>query len=119
MITLIIGASKKAKRYSYKAMKLLSSYGHEVTLMHPKIKEIEGQKVYNSLSKIEKKIDTITMYVNSKISSKMTEDILKIHPRRVIFNPGTENNELIETLKTNNILPLVSCTLVMLKSGQY
>ncbi len=117
---LLIGASNKPDRYSYKALKLLQEYGQEVILIHPVLNEIEGTKVYNSLSVIENfKIDTVTLYVNPEILKKYVEGIIKIKPDRVIFNPGTESQQIEEELEKNGIKTIRACTLVMLRTGQF
>lgn len=116
----IIGASNKSDRYSYKALKLLQEYGHKIILIHPVLNEIEGTKVYNSLSAINDiKIDTITLYVNPIILKKYVEDIMNIKPCRVIFNPGTESQQIEEEFEKNGIRTIRACTLVMLRTGQF
>ncbi len=117
---LILGASDKEDRYSYKAMKLLEEHGHKTVLVHPRLTQIEGRVCYPSIKEIGSvKIDTLTMYVNSEISSKSTDAIVKLKPGRVIFNPGTENPELMESLKKAKISYEEACTLVLLNTNQY
>ena len=115
----VTGASNKPDRYSCKAVKMLLEKGCNVFPVHPVIKEIEGNKVYASLSEIKEKIDTITMYVNAVTSADMAADILKIKPKRVIFNPGAENTVLAEQLRSAGIEVLCACTLVLLSTGQF
>jgi uncharacterized protein len=119
MTTLIIGASNKAHRFSYKAFRLLKQYGHEVVPMHPILKDIEGHAVVNTLSEIAAPIDTVTLYVSPDKSVSMAEDIIKLKPRRIIFNPGTENVELMQQLQSAGIVCLEACTLVLLDAGNY
>lgn len=119
MRTLIVGASNKKIRYSYKALKSLQKKGFEVVLLHPKLKEIDGIPVYNNFSEIKNKIHTVTLYVNKKVSQKMEEDIIKLNPKRVIFNPGTENDNLKNKAIQKGITPVYACTLIMLSTGQY
>lgn len=115
----ILGASDKTDRYSYKALKMLTEHGHHVFPVHPKLESIEGHSCYKSLKDVNKKIDTLTMYVNPEISSKMEEEIKALKPRRVIFNPGTENDLLEASLVKNSIECERACTLVLLSTGQY
>lgn len=119
MKTLIIGASNKPERYAYLAFTLLKEYGHETVLMHPKLTQIDAHPVYNTLNDIKETIDTITLYVNATVSSTMQTDILNLKPRRVIFNPGAENDVLKKELEAHHILCLNACTLVLLKTNQY
>lgn len=117
---IVLGASDNPERYSNKAIKMLSDKGHKVFPVHPKLKEINGIKVYSSLEEIKNiKIDTITLYVNPEISNSLLEAILAMKPKRVIFNPGTENYELETKLQKAGIETLEACTLVMLSTGQF
>ncbi|MFZ4714540.1 MAG: CoA-binding protein [Bacteriovoracaceae bacterium] len=118
----ILGASDNSSRYSYMAMKLLEQHGHKAILVHPRIKEVEGRKVYENLEKAKSqnpKVDTLTMYVNPELSNKMMAEILELKPSRVIFNPGTENESLYEALDKAGIRYEEACTLVLLRTGQY
>lgn len=115
----VLGASDNPERYSYKALKLLQEKGHTVVPIHPRIKTIEGIDVVSSLKDISQPIDTLSMYVNADVSSQMTEDILAAKPRRIIFNPGSENNTLKEKAQTQKIECIEACTLVLLKTNQF
>ncbi|MDD3375111.1 MAG: CoA-binding protein [Candidatus Omnitrophica bacterium] len=115
----IVGASHKVDRYSNKALKLLREKGHIVFPIHPRLKEIDGVKVFSSLKDISEKIDTITFYVGQNISSMMTQDVIGICPRRIIFNPGAENPDLLKKAQENNIDAINACTLVLLSTQQF
>tara|TARA_Y100001001_G_C7736441_1_gene212656 strand:- start:78 stop:449 length:372 start_codon:yes stop_codon:yes gene_type:complete len=116
----IIGASDKPERFSHKAMLLLQEYGHKVFLVSPRYQEIEGQKVYSDLSEISEKIDTVTMYVSERLQKdSLQQSIINSHPKRVIFNPGTENELFERKLAELKIEPQRACTLVLLRTGQY
>lgn len=115
---LILGASDKPERYSYKAFKLLKDHGHEPVLLSPRLEELEGHTVYKNIGDVSS-IDSVTVYVNPRISSGMKEDILKLKPRRVIFNPGSENPELMSDLEKEGIEVEPACTLVLLNTGQF
>ncbi len=114
----IIGASNKPDRYSYKAMQSLQKNGHEVFLVNPVLKEVEGVAVYPSLSQLSD-IDTVTVYVGADRSSPMQDELLSLKPKRVIFNPGAENDALAKTLEENGVEILSACTLVMLATDQF
>ena len=115
----ILGASDKKDRYAYKAFEMLKEYGHTPIPVSPKVKVIEGIAVVPTLSEIKTPIDTLTMYVNPMISSKMQDEIMKLHQKRVIFNPGSENPKLAQALEKSETNVLEACTLVMLRTGQY
>ena len=116
----ILGASDRPERFAYQADKLLQSYGHKTFLINPKLDEVEGHKCQHGLCEIgATQIDTVALYVNPKILAGQIDDIIKIKPKRVIFNPGTEDVVLEKKLKSAGIEPVRGCTLVMLNSGTF
>jgi predicted CoA-binding protein len=119
-VVAVIGASSDSSRYSYRAMVMLKEYGHRAIPVHPREDEVLGQKVVQKLGDLEgQKIDTVTVYVNPAISDKYQEELIKVKPKRVIFNPGAENPKLSKTLSENGIEVENACTLVLLRTGQY
>ncbi len=118
MKTLIIGASNNPERYAYKAAERLLGHGHEIELLG-----IRPDQVFDKLIYTEKKqftdIDTVTMYVGPQRQPEYYEYIISLKPRRVIFNPGTENLEFETMLNKNGIIAEEACTLVLLGTGQY
>lgn len=115
----VIGASPKPDRYSNKAIRLLAQYHHNPIPVAPKHEEIEGRKVYRALKDIPETVDTVTLYVSPKRQDAIISDIIKLAPRRVIFNPDTENKAVYSQLKTAGIETVEACTLVLLKTNQY
>jgi predicted CoA-binding protein len=104
------------------AMRMLGDYGHQVRLISPRLKSLEGQEVWQSLEALassNSKIDTVTMYVGAPLSSKMTEQLVALSPKRVIFNPGAENPAIYTMLIAAGIEPVEACTLVLLRTGQF
>lgn len=114
----ILGASSKPERYGHKAMTMLQQHGHTPVLISPKEDCINGLKVFKEIKDVEN-IDTLTMYVNPTISSSLIEDIIALKPKRVIFNPGTENKEHYNRLIESGIEIEEACTLVLLSTGQF
>lgn len=119
MNTAVIGASADPEKYSYKAVKLLEEKGHRAFAVHPTLKELEGRPVYASLGDVPEPVDTVTLYVNASVSTKLAEALWAARPRRIIFNPGAENPELELQARERGILPVEACTLVLLKTGQF
>lgn len=115
----ILGASKKPDRFAYKAFKMLQEYGHTPLPISPNLDEVEGVKTFANLQEVTEEVDTLTMYVGAKISTNLKDDILALKPRRVIFNPGSENPPLEAELKAAGIEVEDACTLVMLRSKQF
>ena len=115
----VLGASDKKDRYSYKAVELLLTQGHEVYPVHKRIKAVLGLAVYPTLAAVPDPLDTITLYVGADVSSGIKDDILDSRPRRIIFNPGAENEPLEREAAARGILTLRACTIVLLKTGQF
>ncbi len=116
--TLVVGASEKPERYSNKAIKALRANGHEVVAIAPREGQVEDV-TFETTKKDFDNIDTVTLYVGPKIQDDYMDYIESLNPKRVIFNPGTENDSFIERLKKKGIEPEVACTLVLLSIGQY
>ncbi len=116
--TLVIGASENPERYSNKAIKALLAHGHEVVAIGLRPGVVEGV-VFDAEKKTFENIDTVTLYVGPQNQPAYYEYIIALHPKRVIFNPGTENPEFISKLQSEGIYPEVACTLVLLATGQY
>ena len=113
--TLIIGASNNPERYSYLAAEKLLAYEHEIELIGKRPDVVFG-KTINTEKKEFEDIDTVTMYISDKFQPEYYEYIVSLNPRRVIFNPGTENHP---SGIQNDIHVEEACTLVLLGSGQY
>lgn len=116
--TLVIGGSIKPERYSNKAIIKLVKHGHNVYSIGLKEGEVAGIKIQTGKPAL-KNIDTVTMYVGPGHQATYFDYILSLKPKRVIFNPGSENHEFSETLKMNNIEVVEHCTLVMLDYGLF
>ncbi len=115
----VIGASNNPEKYSNQAVRLLKEKGHTVFPVHPSIKEIDGAKVYPSIRDILQPVDTVSLYVSKALSSGLAEAIFAKKPRRIIFNPGAENDELEAQAAAKGIRTLNACTLVMLRTNQF
>lgn len=118
MKTLILGASTSPARYSYLALKLLRSHHHEVLAVGKTGGTLEGVTIEKEFPTGEK-IDTVTLYLNPEHQKPYYDKIIAAKPRRIIFNPGTENEELKNLAEPNGIETEYACTLVMLNTGQY
>lgn len=116
--TLVLGATPKSDRYAYKAINSLVNSGHAVVAIGQMEGEVAGIKIHTKAIPL-KNVDTVTLYLNPKNQRQYYNYIIEAQPERVIFNPGTENPELYQLLKSNNIEVEVGCTLVMLATGQY
>lgn len=116
--TLVIGASDNPDRYSYKAIKSLQQKGYTVYAEGIRMGQVDDI-IISTDKKSYSEIDTITLYVGPQNQPSWYDYILSIHPKRIIFNPGTENQELMQLAQENGIETTEACTLVLLSIGSY
>lgn len=116
--TVVLGASDNPARYSFLAVEKLKRFGHDVVAIGKKEGKVGDTDVITERPDV-KNVDTVTLYLNPQHQKQYYDYILSLHPRRIIFNPGAENDELYDLAKTNGIQPVEACTLVMLSTGQY
>ena len=116
--TLVMGASTNPDRYAYRAVKMLQQYGHPVVAIGKKEEDLGNIHIEKELIHFDG-VDTVTLYLNPMNQKQYYDYIVSLKPKRVVFNPGTENPELYAILKENNIEVEVACTLVMLSVGNY
>lgn len=116
--TLIIGASTNPERYAYLAAQRLVEHGHPICMVSVKEGELFGEKIYTEKIHFTD-IDTVTLYVSAKNQKEYYDYILSLQPKRVIFNPGTENEEFETLLQSKQIVAEVACTLVLLSTNAY
>ena len=116
--TLVFGASINPHRYSNLALMRLKEHGVETHAFGPVSAEVHGVKIQNKIPLIED-LDTITIYMNASRQEAYYQDIIDLQPKRVIFNPGTENPVFYRKLNENNIEAEEACTLTLLAIDQY
>ena len=116
--TLVLGATTKPERYAFKAVNMLVDKGHSVLALGQNAGEVAGVKIQTKAIPL-KTIDTVTLHLNPTRQRDYYNYIVEAKPKRVIFNPGTENPEFYQLLKLNNIKVEVACTLVLLATNQY
>lgn len=118
--TVIIGASVNPSRYAYLATEMLTEYGHQVVPIGLRKGELFGKLILPLAEQpAVDNVDTVTLYMNPVNQKPWVDYILSLKPRRIIFNPGTENPELEAKAKKAGIETVHGCTLVMLRTGQY
>lgn len=116
--TLVIGASENPDRYSNKAIKQLRARNHPVVAIGGRKGKVEDVAFDNEKEAFQD-IDTVTLYIGPKRQPEFYDYIVDLNPDRVIFNPGTENEEFYKILYENGIGVEVACTLVLLSTNQY
>ncbi len=118
MKTLVLGATDNPDRYAYRAIHQLKRHGHEVVPVGIRKGQVAGIDIHTDRP-AEAGIDTVTLYVGPQNQPAWYDYILSLKPRRIIFNPGTENPELEQKAQAAGIYTEEACTLVMLSVGQY
>ncbi len=116
--TLVLGASENPARYGNKAMIALRSKGHEVVAIGKRKGQVLDVDIETEQTDL-KDIDTVTLYLNPDNQEPYVDYILGLKPKRIIFNPGTENMKLEHLAEEAGIEPVEACTLVLLSIGQY
>jgi uncharacterized protein len=116
--TLVLGVSENPERYSNLAVKKLLANNHPVIAWSKK-KGTIGTTVFETEKKLFDTIDTVTLYLNPVHQKEYYDYIFSLHPKRIIFNPGTENGEFMELAEKKGIATQEACTLVLLSTGQY
>ena len=116
--TLVVGGSTKPERFSFRAIQKLVRYGHEVVSIGLRGGEVSGVRIWKERPAFED-IDTVTMYVGPERQPEIYGYLLGLKPRRIIFNPGTENGEFERMAHSDGIETIRHCTLVMLDQGEF
>jgi len=116
--TLVLGATPNPGRYAYLAANRLKSHGHSIVNVGLKSGEVAGVAIEKP-EIIHHDIDTITLYVGPQNQEALYDYILATKPKRIIFNPGTENSELQRMADAEGIETQYACTLVLLSIGEY
>lgn len=116
--TLVVGASTNPERYSHRATLSLLRNGHPVTLYGSRKGQVNGMAILTEWP-VGGDFHTVTMYVGPQNQVGLIDGILSLKPKRVIFNPGTENPEFYSRLQASGIEHEEACTLVLLGTGQF
>lgn len=115
----LLGASDNEERYAFKAQTRLMDHGYHVIPVAPSGKTIRGVASLKSLSDIHEPVDTVTLYVGPKNLAPQLDQLIALKPRRVIFNPGTEDADIEKRLQDAGIHTVEACTLVLLSIEQF
>jgi predicted CoA-binding protein len=123
--TIVIGASLKPQRYSHSSIIRLDAL--DIPVIAVGLREgrvgttdiITFDTAVAQLETLKENLDTITLYLNPQRQEEYYDFIIDLNPRRVIFNPGTDNPLFAAKLQSKGILTESACTLVMLATGQY
>jgi predicted CoA-binding protein len=116
--TMVLGASDNPSRYSYLALHRLRNHGHPVVAIGKKSGLVADVPIEKEKKNFDN-IDTVTLYLNPMHQKQYYDYIISLKPKRIIFNPGAENDELADLAIKNGIKPMEACTLVLLSTGQY
>jgi predicted CoA-binding protein len=118
--TVIIGATPDPSRYAYLAAQMLTSYGHEIVPLSIKTGTVSGVEILDLRQRpAVEGVDTVTLYIGPQRQPEWYDYILSLKPKRIIFNPGTENEEFEKMAEAQAVEATEACTLVLLRSRQY
>ncbi|GMN08491.1 CoA-binding protein [Croceitalea sp. MTPC5] len=116
--TLVFGASLKPNRYSNLVVKRLLEHNITTVAFGLRPGLIDSVQIKTNLDELPK-VDIVTLYLGAERQKQYYESIIGLKPKKVIFNPGTENPEFYDMLAINGVEVEVACTLVLLSTGQY
>lgn len=116
--TLVIGASENPERYSNKAILALRNHKHDVIAVAKRAGQVNDVPIQTNFP-LEEEVDTVTLYIGAQHQPGYYSAIINLNPKRVVFNPGTENTEFANLLHEKGIEAEVACTLVLLSIGNY
>jgi len=118
--TVILGATTNRYRYAFIAAQMLTEHGHEIVPVGIKKGKVQDREILNIYQRpVVEDVDTVTLYLNPNNQKPHYDYLLMLNPRRIIFNPGTENEELRRLADSKGIITEYACTLVLLSTGQY
>jgi hypothetical protein len=115
----VLGASPKPERYSNQALRMLAGFDYRPIPVNPAFEEIEGITCYPNLAAINEPVHTITLYLGPARSTPLIDAIIAANPKRIIMNPGAENDALAEAASSAGIEVVEGCTLIMLRTGLF
>ena len=120
MNTVIVGATPNTSRYAYMAAERLTQHQHNIVPIGIKKGQVFGKEILPIRDNPQiSNVDTITMYIGPQHQAEYIDYLLSLKPRRILFNPGTENDDFMEKARTMGIEVVEGCTLVMLGAGTY
>ncbi len=97
----VVGATPNKEKYGYKVFAQLLKEGYKAFPVNPNYNEIVGRKTFPSLTELSKliDIDVVIIIVNPKIAKKVVEEAKSLGIRKIWFQPGSEDKEVIELCK--------------------
>ena len=116
---MILGASDRPASYACKALRAVRAHGHTVVPVNPKRDKVAGLDCLPSPSAYSGHVDTVTVYVNPTRLRTMLDELVALRPGRVILNPGTEDDQIEESLSNSGVPVLRACTIVLSNTGQF
>lgn len=118
--TVIVGSSTNKGRYAWLAAQMLSEYGHPFVPLGIKKGEVLGEEILDIRKRpVIGDVDTITLYLSPVHQKEWYAYLLDLRPARIIFNPGTGNEEFEQLASDRGVEVMQACTLVLLRSNQF
>ncbi|KPK83821.1 MAG: CoA-binding protein [Bacteroides sp. SM23_62_1] len=116
--SVVLGASPNQSKYSYKCVRSLMRHGFVAVPVGKRPGQIEDVEILTGQPDIAE-VDTVVLYLNKEGQKEYYEYIFSLNPSRIIFNPGTHNQELVDLAREKGIKVVVDCALIMLSTGSY
>ena len=117
---MILGATTNVDRYAWLAAQMLTEYKHEIVPVGIREGEVMGENILDlNVKPPVSDVHTVTLYLNPNNQIPWYDYIISLNPKRIVFNPGTENEALQTMAEQNGIETVIGCTLVMLRSKTY
>ena len=116
----ILGASQNREKYGNKSVRAHLDQGYEVYPINPNADEVEGLKAYRTLAELlVEQLDRISVYLPPKVGLTILEDIKRLNPKEVWFNPGSESDEILDKAQALGLNVIMACSIVDLGVSPY
>jgi len=89
----VVGLSDKPHRDSYKVAAYMQSQGYRIIPVHPRVKEVLGEKAYKTLSDIPDKVDLVNVFRKSEETPPVVREAIPLKPAAVWLQLGIINDE--------------------------
>lgn len=118
-MTAVIGVTPNQNRYAFKAVTKLCEHKYPVTALGFRTGDVACDSIITDWPKTIENLKVVSMYIGPARQPEFYDYIIELNPKKIIFNPGTENHEFYKMLDSVGIEYEEACTLVLLSTGAY
>lgn len=108
----VIGASNDRGKYGNRAVRAFTRLGYEVFPVNPNETEVEGLKAWPSVTDVPPPLDMVSVYVPPRVGLTLLEGIAAAHPAEVWFNPGSDDDAVVERARALGLEPILACSIM-------